>query len=53
MVRAIHCLNSFPSRIWAATPGFPFFLAGTLKIVDDVVLYRQLVTARPPEEIRH
>jgi MFS family permease len=30
----------------------PFFLAGTLKIVYDVVLYRQFVTARPPEERR-
>ena len=29
----------------------PFFLAGTLKIVYDVVLYRQFVAARPPEEI--
>jgi MFS family permease len=30
----------------------PFFLAGTLKIVYDVVLYRQFVAARPPEELR-
>jgi MFS family permease len=30
----------------------PFFLAGTLKIVYDVVLYRQFVAARPPEEVR-
>ena len=30
----------------------PFFLAGTLKIVYDVVLYRQFVAARPPEERR-
>ena len=28
----------------------PFFFAGTLKIVYDVVLYRQFVAARPPEE---
>jgi MFS family permease len=28
----------------------PFFLAGTLKIVYDIVLYRQFVAARPPEE---
>jgi MFS family permease len=30
----------------------PFFLAGTLKIVYDVVLYRQFAAARPPEEVR-
>lgn len=30
----------------------PFFLAGSLKIVYDLVLYRQFVAARPPEEIR-
>ena len=30
----------------------PFFLAGTLKIVYDVVLYRQFVAARLPEEVR-
>jgi MFS family permease len=30
----------------------PFFIAGTLKIVYDVVLYKQFVAARPPEEIR-
>ncbi len=29
-----------------------FFLAGALKIVYDVVLYRQFVGARPPEEAR-
>ena len=29
----------------------PFFVAGTLKIVYDVVLYMQFVTARPPEEM--
>jgi predicted MFS family arabinose efflux permease len=30
----------------------PFFLAGTLKIAYDVVLYRQFAAARPPEEFR-
>ena len=30
----------------------PFFLAGTLKIVYDVVLYREFVAAVPPEEVR-
>jgi hypothetical protein len=28
----------------------PFFLAGTLKIVYDVLLYRAFVGLRPPEE---
>lgn len=28
----------------------PFYLAGTLKIVYDLVLYHQFVTLRPPEE---
>jgi len=28
----------------------PFFLAGTLKIAYDLLLYRQFVTIRPPEE---
>ena len=31
----------------------PFFLAGTLKIVYDVMLYRGFVAARPPEEAQH
>jgi len=28
----------------------PFFTAGTLKIVYDLLLYREFVTIRPPEE---
>jgi len=28
----------------------PFFLAGTLKIAYDLMLYRGFVTIRPPEE---
>jgi MFS family permease len=28
----------------------PFFIAGTLKILYDVLLYRQFVAVRPPEE---
>jgi len=28
----------------------PFYLAGTLKIVYDLLLYREFVTLRPPEE---
>jgi MFS family permease len=30
----------------------PFFVAGALKIAYDLVLYRQFVSVRPPEEIR-
>ena len=29
----------------------PFFIAGTLKIVYDLLLYRAFVTVRPPEEM--
>jgi MFS family permease len=28
----------------------PFFIAGTLKILYDLLLYREFVTVRPPEE---
>ncbi|MEO8127144.1 MAG: MFS transporter, partial [Bryobacteraceae bacterium] len=28
----------------------PFFIAGTLKIVYDLLLYRQFVAIQPPEE---
>jgi MFS family permease len=31
---------------------FPFFIAGTLKIVYDLLLYKEFVTVRPPEEMR-
>ncbi len=30
--------------------GVPLFLAGGLKIVYDLLLYRAFVTVRPPEE---
>jgi MFS family permease len=30
----------------------PFFIAGTLKIVYDLLLYKQFVSVRPPEEVR-
>src|SRR5206468_11841582 len=30
----------------------PFFIAGTLKIVYDLLLYRAFVTVHPPEEMR-
>ncbi len=30
----------------------PFFIAGTLKIGYDLLLYRQFVAAQPPEEVR-
>ncbi len=35
-----------------ALMNLPFFIAGTLKIVYDVVLYKQFVAARPPEDFR-
>ena len=37
-----------------ARPGLidlPFFAAGTLKIAYDLLLYREFVTLRPPEEL--
>jgi MFS family permease len=30
----------------------PFFIAGTLKIVYDLLLYRAFVAVQPPEEAR-
>ena len=30
----------------------PFFIAGTLKIAYDLLLYRQFVAVRPPEELQ-
>jgi MFS family permease len=30
----------------------PFFVAGTLKIIYDLLLYREFVSVRPPEEAR-
>jgi MFS family permease len=30
----------------------PFFVAGTVKIVYDLLLYKSFVAARPPEEVR-
>ena len=30
----------------------PFFIAGTLKIIYDVLLYRAFVRVEPPEEVR-
>jgi len=29
----------------------PFFIAGTLKIAYDLMLYREFIAVRPPEEI--
>ena len=29
----------------------PFFIAGTLKIVYDLLLYREFVAVQPPEEL--
>jgi MFS family permease len=30
----------------------PFFIAGTLKIAYDLLLYRRFIALRPPEEIK-
>jgi hypothetical protein len=30
----------------------PFFVAGTLKIAYDLLLYREFVALRPPEEMQ-
>lgn len=30
----------------------PFFIAGVLKIAYDLILYREFVSVRPPEEVR-
>jgi MFS family permease len=30
----------------------PFFIAGTLKILYDLLLYREFIAVRPPEEVR-
>jgi hypothetical protein len=38
-----------------AQPGLinlPFFIAGTLKLTYDVLLYREFVAVRPPEEMQ-
>lgn len=35
-----------------STINLPFFIAGTLKIVYDVLLYRAFVRVEPPEEVR-
>jgi MFS family permease len=34
-----------------ALVNLPFFIAGSVKIVYDLLLYRQFVAIRPPEEI--
>jgi hypothetical protein len=30
----------------------PFYIAGTLKIAYDLLLYKEFVAIRPPEEVR-
>jgi MFS family permease len=42
----------FAGLMFARPPliDLPFFIAGTLKVVYDLLLYRALVTVRPPEE---
>jgi len=41
-----------PLFITATVAGSPFVIAGGLKILYDVLLYRRFVTLRPPEERR-
>jgi predicted MFS family arabinose efflux permease len=41
-----------PLFIGAAAAGTPFVIAGGLKIVYDLLLYRRFVAVRPPEERR-
>jgi len=31
----------------------PFFIAGTLKIIYDLLLYKEFAAIQPPEEVRH
>jgi predicted MFS family arabinose efflux permease len=43
-------LIAAPLLIGSAFTGAPFVIAGSLKIVYDLLLYRSFVTTRPPEE---
>ncbi len=36
------------SNVWLA--GMPFFLAGVIKVLYDILLYRQFVALKPPDE---
>ena len=36
-----------------ALVNLPFYIAGTLKIAYDLLLYREFVALHPPEEARH
>ena len=44
---------SFSSVLMASagTAALPFFLAGSLKIVYDLLIYRDFKSVRPPEEV--
>jgi MFS family permease len=44
----------FAGLLFARAPliSVPFFIAGTLKVVYDVLLYRGFVAVRPPEEMK-
>lgn len=47
-------LSPFFAGILFAHPlliSFPFFIAGTLKIIYDLLLYRAFIAVRPPEEV--
>ncbi|NTU47942.1 MAG: MFS transporter, partial [Syntrophobacteraceae bacterium] len=39
-----------PLLAGAATMNLPFYLAGVLKILYDLLLYRSFITLKPPEE---
>jgi hypothetical protein len=41
-----------PLFLSASLTGLPFVIAGTLKIVYDLLLYRSYRAVRPPEESR-
>jgi MFS family permease len=43
-------LIAAPLLVGSAFTGAPFVIAGSLKIVYDLLLYRSFVTTRPPEE---
>ena len=47
---AISPLIAAPLFVGSAFMGAPFVIAGTLKIVYDLLLYRSFQAVRPPEE---
>ena len=45
------------NQLWSRISGrpalinLPFFIAGTLKIIYDLLLYREFVAVQPPESL--